>query len=162
MPVLHLGVADVGYHDAPKAYRKARKAGKHGKARKSSSPTHTSTGDVATWLEEKYGVMQHFFNAHEKDIAGDLENSLGGALETLLMGGNPGLNVFDSATTKIEERFKTFLSTQEIERLGIPGVPTGAALRGVNHRLKSGYGARRPSFIDTGLYQATMKSWVVE
>ena len=160
MTTLHLGVADIGYQDAPKPYRKAKKAGKQGKAQRASSPTHVSTGDVAEWLEKKYGVMQHFFDAHKTDIAKDLENSLGGALETLLMGGNPGTQVFNPATSKIEERFKVFLSSQEAERVGIVGAPTGAALRGVNHRMKSGYGARRPSFIDTGLYQATMKSWV--
>jgi len=50
---------------------------------------------------------------------------------------------------------------KEVEKLGIPGVPTKAALRGVNHRLKHPYRRRgaRPSFVDTSLYMSSFKAW---
>jgi len=47
-----------------------------------------------------------------------------------------------------------------METLGYPGVPTRAALMGVNSRLKKRRGKRRPSFRDTGLYQASFMAWV--
>ena len=40
------------------------------------------------------------------------------------------------------------------------GVPTGAAKKGVNHRLKIRRGKRRPSFIDTGILRTNFVSWV--
>jgi len=50
-----------------------------------------------------------------------------------------------------------------MDQLGYPGIPTGAAEAGVNHRLLHPYAKdnpERPSFIDTGQYQADFKSWV--
>jgi hypothetical protein len=64
---------------------------------------------------------------------------------------------------EIEERFKDFLSLQEMDKLGVPGVPTEAAKKGKSSRFKrrrSKGGAPRPSFIDTGLYQSSFKAWV--
>ena len=55
---------------------------------------------------------------------------------------------------------KQFISSGEMEKLGYPGVPTKAALMGVNHRLKKKRGPRRVSFIDTGQYQANLTNWV--
>lgn len=140
--VLHLGVFDVSYSD------------EHGKGK--------TTGDVAEILEEEYGVMDAFAFAQLPDIAKALENSIAGELETLMMGGNPGPNPFASAESAITAMFKNFLATSAIEHLGIQGVPTMAALNGVNHRLKHPYAKgnkRRPSFIDTGLYQANFTAW---
>ena len=67
---------------------------------------------------------------------------------------------FAAGESQIENRFKQFLSLREVEKLGIPGVPTKAALAGVSHRFKGKKGGRRPSFIDTGLYQASFKAWI--
>lgn len=150
---LVMGVIDIPYANAPRDPDTKAKSG-----------TQT-TGDVAGWLEEKYGLMQHFYDAHQTDIAADFENALAGALETVLMGGPAPRDVFAGATSKVEERFKTFLSSKEAERVGMAGVPTQAALNGVNHRLKHPYrksNPRRPSFIDTGMFQASMKAWTEE
>lgn len=151
MPVLHLGVTEQSYGDV---------ATKDGNKITAGAP---STGDVAQWLEDKYGLMQAFFNAHETDIAGALEQSVGDTLEALLMGAPPQADAFGAGASKIEEMFKDFISSREAEQVGIPGTPTGAALRGVNHRLKHPYSKsnpRRPSFRDTGLLQASAKVWV--
>lgn len=150
--ILHLGVIDIPYAQAPR--RNQRKAG--------SAGTQT-TGDVAGWLENRYHVMEIFFESRRDEIAGDLESSLAGALESALMGGG-SLTTIDptgAAATSIEDRFKKFLSLKEIEQLGVPGVPTMAAQMGVNHRLKNPYRRRapRPSFIDTGLFEASFKVW---
>lgn len=157
--ILHLGVVDVPYVDAetPAASRKRLKAGKP------PAPNELTTGDVAEILEAKYHVMEVFFNLHQEDVAKDLEKSVAGALETLFAGGPIYVDPFGGATSKIEERFRDFLTNREMERLGYPGVPTQAAIDGVNHRKKHPYSSknlRRPSFVDTGLYQASFKAEV--
>lgn len=148
--ILHLGVADVPYNLRPS------------RRRKSAAGTKT-TGDVAEILEAKYHIMEVFFEEEKTGIAADLEDGLVGAVESLMMGAPVRLDPFGSGTSAIEDRFKTFLSTSAIEKLGIPGVPTQAAIQGVSHRLKrprAKTNPRRPSFIDTGLFQASFKSWV--
>jgi hypothetical protein len=146
MPTLHLGVVDQPY---------VQRGSGRGK-RKAST---VSTGDVAEWLENRYHILENFVQMHEADIAADLEASMSGALENLLLGGPIG-DFLGSATSKIEDRMKQFLSLSEMETIGYPGVPTQAALKGINHRKKRPRtGTRRPSFIDTGLYQASLKAW---
>lgn len=151
--ILHLGVVDIPYAQAPKRHQ--RKAGTGG--------TQT-TGDVAGWLENRYHVMEIFAEEKGEQIAAALEGSIAGALESAFMGA-ANLNSFDptgAGTSEIEDLFKTFLSSREIEKLGYPGIPTQAAQDGVNHRLKHPYKKRaaRPSFIDTGLYESSFKAWI--
>lgn len=120
-----------------------------------------TTGDVAGFLEAKYGLMATFYRVHQTDIARALEGSLGGALEALMMG--KAINPWGRATQAIQQQFRDFISSQEAERVGIPGTPTLAALTGVNHRLKHPYAKRnprRPSFRDTGLLMNSFVSWV--
>lgn len=156
---LNLGVVDVPYVDAekPATQRKRIKAGKP------PEPNEMTTGDVAEILEAKYHVMEIFYEMHKEDVAKDLAESVVGALETIMMGGPADLDALGGATSKIEERFRDFLTNREMEKLGYPGVPTQAALDGVNHRFKHPYAQknkRRPSFVDTGLYQASFKAEV--
>ena len=163
--ILHLGVYDIPYVDDSKPKPKKARKGKH---RIGPHPAHAAkykgitTGEVAQILEDKYHVMEVFYHQHEQDVASDLEKSLSGTLESLLLGAPSTIDPFGTATSEIEDRFKQFLSTKEMETLGYPGVPTLAALEGVSHRFKHAYAKRpaRPSFIDTGLYQASFKSWI--
>jgi hypothetical protein len=163
MTVLHLGVIEQPYDSRepmPAAAIFARlKAGKPPKRRAVQGTT--TTGDVATILEAKCGVMAAFMERRGGDVARAMENSVAGALETALMTGNLGASPFAAAEGDIEELFKDFLATKEIETMGLAGVPTKAALRGVNHRMAHPYAKRdpRPSFIDTSLYQASFKAW---
>lgn len=162
---LNLGVIDLPYANPPKRTRTPK--AKKGKANKpiklkAASGTQT-TGDVAEYLEKDYGVMQTFYDAKEEQIAKAFESSVASALENLMLGSPAIGNPFAEAQDEIEAMFKHFLSSQEVEHAGIPGVPTQAAQNGVNHRLKHPYAKgnpRRPSFIDTGLYMANFKAWV--
>lgn len=147
--ILHLGVVDLPYSGAPS--KRGRKSG-----------TQT-TGDVAGWLEARYHVMETFYELHKDDIAADLEDGLAGALENILTGAAPFTNnPFGSAENKIDERFRKFIDDREMETIGYPGVPTKAAQRGVNHRLKRPYQKRasRPSFQDTTLYEDSQRTWI--
>lgn len=138
---LHLGVIDIPYDHTDKG---------------------TTTGDVAEILEAKYHPMEIFYALHQQQIADDVAGGVEGVLETLMMTGKvQDLEVaLQGACSKIDERFKDFLSNKEMESIGVPGVPTKAALAGKTSRKKRKKGSPRPSFIDTGLYQASFKSWV--
>lgn len=140
---LHLGVIDQPYRSASK---------------KASAMT---TGDVAQILEEKYGLFSGFYRVHEADIAKAVENSLAGALDSLISG--KVIDPWDGATKEIQTAFKDFISSREAENIGLPGTPTKAALRGVNHRYKHPYrksNPRRPSFRDTGTMAGSFFAWV--
>ncbi|WP_175952875.1 hypothetical protein [Burkholderia sp. BCC0405] len=162
---MHIGVIDIPYSNAeqPEKVPQAKK----GKANKPIKPKNEAatktTGDIAEILEDKYGVMQAFVDVKLSKIAESLEESLAGALETVMMGGRPPANPFASAESKVSQMFKDFLGTGEVEHVGIEGTPTQAALDGVNHRLKHPYAKgnpRRPSFIDTSLYQQSATVWI--
>ena len=153
MLILHLGVLDVPYKEDQVTVQK------YGVTKISS----ITTGEVAEILEDEYHVMEIFFNLHEDFVAKSLEEGLAGTLEDLLTGAPPSKDPFGRGCSAIESRFKDFLSNREMDQLGYPGIPTGAAEAGVNHRLLHPYAKdnpERPSFIDTGQYQADFKSWV--
>lgn len=121
-----------------------------------------TTADVAHALEERYGVMGAFWRVHGQEVADDMAAGVQGAIDALFQS-KRAVNPFGNAMSRTESRFKTFISSREAERVGIPGTPTKAALAGVSHRLRHPYAKsnkRRPSFRDTGLYEASFKAWV--
>ena len=176
MTTLVLGVIDQLYVTPPPAITPGTRA-KKSSVHQSFHGQYgaVSTGDVAQILEDKYHVMLVFFFAKETPITQLLCNEVGKTIKSISQGAPIPNNMYDGAMSRIQGMFKTFLSMSEIEGLGVPGVPTQAALDGVSHRFKGGlnwirvkqpngkfkkvYGVRRPSFIDTGLYQANAKAW---
>jgi hypothetical protein len=148
MTTLHLGEIDQPYQQ-PSGRRPSRRA------------APATTFEVAEILEAKYHVMQAFYDVNQQQIADDLADGLKNAADALMMGASPTLDPFGSATGKIETAFKQFLDTKVMDRLGIPGVPTKASLLGISHRFKNRRGTPgRPSFVDTGLFLASFRSWV--
>lgn len=142
MPTLHLGVLVQPYQRGARGQ---------------------TTADVAEILEDKYHVMGAFWRGHGDDVAGYMEQGLQQAVDALLAGTARVENPFAAAMDKTTHDLKVFLSSQEAEKVGIPGTPTQAALRGVNHRRRHPYrrsNPRRPSFIDSGLYEASMRAWI--
>lgn len=139
---LHLGVVEVPY------------AGQGGQ----------TTGDVAEILEDKYGVMATFFALRGNEIAGALEEGLKAQIENVVLGAPISPAPFRGACDDIEALFRGMLDARAFDGV-IPGVPTEAALKGVDHRKKRPYlkaNPARPSFRDTGLYQANFAVWVEE
>lgn len=165
MTTLHLGVVDIPYVDGPPAIKKLvsrARSRRHDASLHGSSGGGVTTGDVANFLEARYHVMELFWETHHEDITALLTESMAGQLENLLSGAPfSEVNPLAGGTDEIENLFRKFLSDREVENLGIPGVPTQAALKGVSARFKSGYNpkGRRPSFIDTGLYEASFRAW---
>jgi hypothetical protein len=144
---LHLGVISLPYANTPR--------GRRSKARSGTQ----NTVDVAEILESKYHVMESFAQLHLPDIAKSFENAAAGALETLMQGGPQELNL-GSATSDIEKMFHTFIDQKEMDKLGYPGVPTAASLKGVSARFANRKGVPgRPSFQSSGLYESSFKAW---
>lgn len=152
--VLNLGVTDMPYsHSANLG--KVRRGKTKGQRRVST------VGQVAQILEARYGIMYHFWRVKQERIVGRaMAEALTGSFESMLMGAPAPPGLFDSAMGEIQAMFSDFLSRREIETLRIPGVPTQAALMGVSHRFKQKRGSRRPSFVDTGLYENSFRAWV--
>lgn len=137
---LHLGVLDVPYSDGDR-----------------------TTGGVATILEDKYHVMSTFADVVGRDaIAAAFEQSAKAAVEDLFSGAPAAsVSLTEAATEEVQSAFRVFVDQREMDGL-VPGVPTAASLKGVNHRF-SRPNARgnpvRPSFKDTGLYEASFRAW---
>lgn len=122
-------------------------------------------------LEARYGLFTAFANTYGEKIAKNLAEGAQGALETLLLG-NKVSDPFVAGTEQITADFKHFISSQEAETVGLPGVPTQAALMGKSTRFKGKakrgarpkgqvtYGVRRPSFIDSGIFINSLKTWI--
>lgn len=162
MTTLHLGVVDIPYVRERETVPQRAKRIKKGRKTRSvdREPDQITTGDVAEILEAKYGVMDAFWTRHGQEAVDALTEAIVGQTENLLAGGPVSGSPYAEAESAIEDMFKQFLTQGEIEQMGIEGVPTQAAVRDVNHRLKKGRGKRRPSFVDTGLYQASFAAEV--
>lgn len=128
-----------------------------------------TTGSVANILEEKYAILTNFANRYEGEIAQILTEAMSNVVKDQIKTGKVNKAPFKKAFSKISSDMKQFLSLQEVEKLGISGIPTKAALNGVSHRFKRKrkgvvrsnrvLGARRPSFIDTGLMESAYIVW---
>ena len=143
-------------------------------------PEGGTTYTVGQQLEENYGLFTAFYNDKENKIASLIEEDVVAAMQSYAQGNGFPKSVFGDSTGEIDIMFKTFLSSMEAERVLAPGkeglpVPTQAALEGKSLRLKGGkklrkvkkgqeyervYGNRRPSFIDSGVFEASFKSWI--
>jgi hypothetical protein len=142
------------------------------KARKPKAPTrsHTSygagksTGQVSKELEERYKIVEEFWNLEEGNFVELLEETFAEDLEEVmqkkLTKRTRGISVKE--TDQIEQKFRQNLSSRRYDGL-ISGVPTLAAQRGVSHMRPQPYSRKnppRPSFIDTGMYQRSFRAWV--
>lgn len=166
---LNLGVVDIPYGNAyaprnPRPLRgpislKSAMLRRARRAQAAASPL--STGDVAEILEDRYHIMESFFELNKADIQTMLDKGLVGVLQNILLGLPAPADPFDTASGKMAKLFRSFLSQQKMDSLGVPGVPTKASLAGVSHRRAHPYAKRgpRPSFIDTGLYQKSFVAW---
>ena len=139
-----------------------------------------TTYDVGMELEKDYGLFSAFYDFYENSIDQALAKDVSIALEKLMSGKDPKLTFLDS-TSAIDTMFHNFLDSGAIENMGKPGVPTKAALEGKRTRFKEKgssakawvkgrrspvtsvtTGVRRPSFVDSGILNASIKSWFEE
>lgn len=147
MTILNFGVNDIPY-------------GWNSSNGKKNSGSTKTTGDVAGWLESKYGVMEFFWNNHQTEIVNAMDGAIQGSFESIMMGGPAPNHLFESASSEVDKLFQLFLDAKEMDNK-VFGVPTLASLKGVSHRFKKklNNSGPRPSFIDTGLYQSSFHFW---
>ena len=140
-----------------------------------------TTYTVGKDLEKRYGLFSMFYNAHQQDIADLIATDAAIGLEMIEKGMPTSVkSVFAVSGETITDKMHNFLTSQEVERVagkyGEQGIPTKAALEGINTRTLSGKtpkrirknqkfqkvvtGVRRPSFIDTGIFEASLKGWI--
>jgi hypothetical protein len=116
------------------------------------------TGQVSTWLESHYGILEEFIDIHSEDIAKLIEEDVAEMItRTIEKGVTPTLTrISKHSMLIIKAMFDTFIRSREVEGLGIPGVPTERAKMGfksATKRRKGRFsGTSRPSFLDTELY----------
>jgi len=110
--------------------------------------------ELANIIENKYELFSKYGEMRLQFIADSLTESLGNALDDILMG-SPVKNPYADAEQEIEQNFKDFISKEEH---GIPR--TMAGKMGYSRRFKGRKGPPRPSFIDTGTLQNSIKTWV--
>jgi hypothetical protein len=167
MTTLNFGVIDIPYSLASYgAATKMRRLGraKRGKATapKTNDAAAKTTGDVAAILEDKYSIFETFYeDVGGAAIAAIFEKSLAGTMENIAAGQTGNISLSAEAESEIETTFRVWLGDEKMNGR-TAGVPTQAALAGVNHRMLHPYAKRgpRPSFIDTGLFQANAKVWL--
>lgn len=156
---LNLGVVDIPYGDAyaPRTRRKGS----------SASSGSKSTGDIAEILEDKYHIMEIFFETNRDFVLKSMDDIFVGHLTNMLAGvGAPkdatSGDLFRPAMEKIGTAFRDFITQKKLDGVGVPGVPTQASLTGVSHSFARPYQKRapRPSFVDTGLYRRSFEAWV--
>ena len=140
--VLHLGVLVVPYT--------------YGKS-------HRTTGDVATILEARYGVVRTFVTLTQAPLREIFAKEAAKAVTATLTGKPETREPMQGALDAVARSFRKFILARGMD--GTKGVPTLAAQHGVNHRLRHPYAKRNPerqSFFDTGLYIGSFKVWFDE
>lgn len=137
---LVLGVNDVAY------------SGKDGAS---------TTGEVAEILEDRYHVMEVFYEEHKQDIADALAASLAKSLESLFTSGREVGRPTYQAEQNIEAQFRAYLDANEWSTVAPAAHHIAAAKAGKSKRKKDlQYDGPRPAFIDTGLYQSSFRAEV--
>lgn len=159
---LYLGVIDQPYRSRGKGVRSITTGDVakilEGGARGASI---SKSGAFSAFSLSGYGLFSVFARVKKDEIRQALIDSAQGSLEAMLMGQH--VEPFARGLSQIRTMFQQFIRTREVERVGILGVPTKAALRGVNHRLAHPYAKanpRRGSFDDTGLLVTSFIPWI--
>jgi hypothetical protein len=132
-------------------------------------PNGNTSYGVGKILEEKYTLFSSYVEMHQKDIERELCEALVGAFETFQATGNIARQPFDAAGQELSLGLKKFIYEEELAGK-VAGVPTQAALEGVTTRKvgrgkktkfkRTKTGIRRPSFIDSGIFEASTKVWI--
>jgi hypothetical protein len=117
-----------------------------------------TTGMVAEELENKYGLMEAFFNMEEDYIVNEFEKAYVKGIED---GVNLGTWDVKWNTDPVESKFRHAITGRRFDGI-LKGVPTKAAQRGVSHLRADPYkpSAERPSFMNTSLFMRSFKAWL--
>lgn len=141
----------------------------------------TTTAKVAEILEAEYHVMGVFAELYGREIADVISKTIADNLDALMHGEAVSQVPLEGAMQKIQQDFRSYLDADEWQKT--TGQAIAAAQNGVSHRFKNAMNTRsmrvgggkngkgstivprsgeqrgpRPAFIDTGLYQSSMRA----
>ncbi len=126
----------------------------------------TTTAQVGEILEQRYHVMQTFFDLRKGQIAEYLADGMAIVLQDHLSGRKTPAGPMTRAEQQMEAAFRSFLDANEMQKLALAlgrAPISGAAMRGVSHTKLHPYASKnraRPAFIDTGLYRLNFRAEV--
>lgn len=145
-------------------------------------PEGGSTYATGLELEKVYGLFSLMANHYAKEIADLVGQDAAIGLEMMEKGQTVEIpKVFAVSSEGISRLMHTFITSQEVERVaasyGERGIPTQAALDGRSYRFEKGVTAKRwvkkglrgagkevtkraarPSFIYSGVFEASLKA----
>jgi len=156
---LHLGVVDV-----PEPY------------------DSKTTGQVGKELEEHYKLFSSFYDFKKEEIGNKIAEDAAIGIARLLKGESVTAgNVFGPTSTFVTKAMQHFITSKEAETYARPTppytVPTLAAQAGLSYRFNKGVTARRylkgakgagrevqgsarPSFLYSGVLEASLLGWI--
>jgi hypothetical protein len=144
---LHLGFEDRAYPSQPSPLKR----GKSTRPLKATYGQGKTSREVAKELEDRYKIVEEFWNLEQDIFTESLEEAFAEDLEEIMTMEQPSSKgVSYKGTDAIEARFRRDLRSRRYDNV-ISGVPTLAAKRG-----------SRPSFIITGTYLQSFRAWVEE
>jgi hypothetical protein len=157
---LHLGVIDV-----PEPY------------------DSKTTGAVGEELEKNYKLFSSFYEYRKNEIADLVAKDAAIGIEKMLKGESVTVaNTFAVSGEEITHKLHDFITSKDAETYSKPAfpliVPTLAAQEGLSYRFEKGVTAKRyvkgklgkgkeitkraprPSFIYSGVFEASLKGWI--
>ena len=139
MSKVELGVVDVAYSDEDGG---------------------VTTYQVAKILEQKYHVMEVFYNAYQKKIAEEVQRKYAMMLRRYLKDGKTWGEQTELPMDDTRALFSDYLDRDEWQ--SITGRTILAAAMGKSNRKKDKayYPGSRPAFIDTGLYRRSFRAFL--
>lgn len=116
-----------------------------------------NAGSVALELEKEYGIFVNFYLTLGVDIREALTPGIVHYLKSKLDYGGD-MTGFLPGNADVIRMFHRFLQMKMMD--GLPGVPTWASLHDTRDKYAGeDLGGARPSFVDTGLFMASMVVW---
>jgi hypothetical protein len=133
---------------------------------------------VGLELEKNYALFSSFYEANEQDIANFIAEDIARAT-TNMMAGNPIADPFSKTNEEVTTKMHNFITSGDSEKFAKPifplVVPTLAAQEGLTLRTAKGKAIRRyrkgmatkevkgtprPSFMYSGVFEASLKGWI--
>ena len=118
-----------------------------------------TTFDVALELESEYLLFSTFWRMYKKEICNEVGEMFAYQIINRIKHGAPEFEG-EKLLGRTMKNFNIYLENEEMRGApGVRGVPTLAAKKGYNSRLKT-FGPRRPSFIDSGTLKTHFMAWI--
>lgn len=133
---------------------------------------------VGVDLEKNYALFSSFYDAHQQEIADLIAEDIARFGINVANGSIPS-DPFAETGSEVTEKLHKFITTREVESVAKPifplVVPTLAAQEGLTLRTSKGRsirkyrkgmstkevkGSPRPSFMYSGIFEASLKGWV--